>query len=78
MECRATVAQRRRVPGKAEECVRVATRGVRVVDANGRVPNPRAASGDSTLAQACIYGVAEARWSILAGALVRLGRLLIP
>jgi hypothetical protein len=35
-------------------------------------------SGESTLAQACIYGVAEARWSILAGALVRLGRLLIP
>ena len=30
------------------------------------------------LAQASIYGVAAARWSILAGALVRLGRLLIP
>ena len=31
-----------------------------------------------TLPQASIYGVAAARWSILAGTLVRLGRLLIP
>src|SRR5215207_157967 len=52
MDCRATVAQRRRVPSKAEECVRVATSGERLVDANGRVLTPHAASGDGTLAPA--------------------------
>jgi len=41
-------------------------------------PRREGTTGERTLAQACIYGVAEARWSILAGALVRLGRLLIP
>ena len=35
-------------------------------------------SGVRHVAQASIYGVAAARWSILAGALVRLGRLLFP
>jgi hypothetical protein len=34
----------------AEECVRLATSGERVVEANGRAPSPRAASSDSTLA----------------------------
>ena len=38
MECRATVAQRRRDPSKAEECVRLASSGERVVEANGRAP----------------------------------------
>jgi hypothetical protein len=36
MECRATVAQRRRDPSNAEECVRLATSGAPVVEANGR------------------------------------------